>query len=300
MIALQNRRKQEEQRIKMEKELQIEEELDETLQKSINPTTLTKLKKQFEAREKELRLDRDNIIVRTFFINGFAPNNNKRKLFMFYIHKNSSVNDLKTAIKRDFGWGIQQITIYLNYQEIQDFEILQKYKDYDNEEDVLIVHFNSKRPETKLQVRLKSKMDDIKIDDVKYFNCSSDNDLIVNKDEGGLKYEFPDYWDWHLELWEINNSITLAKEELRNNLSKKESLDMLVEAENEFNKLAKNFEFTAKKAVRTIVETQATPVNIFNLYGDGGRKYVSGGLIIRHWDEWILHQKYTLNKTQCK
>jgi len=57
---------------------------------------------------------------------------------------------------------------------------------------------------------------------------------------------------------------------------------MLVEAENEFNKLAKNFEFTAKKAVRTIVETQATPVNIFNLYGDGGRKYVSGGLIIRH------------------
>ena len=221
-------------------------------------------------------------MVRVLFINEPGAKSPQRKLFMFYLHKNSNINDLKAAIKLDFGWGISQLTVFFNYKEVNNHESLMKLENFDNEEDLLLVHINSKQPENKLEVILKPKMDDIKLEDVKYFNCSRDNDLIMDRDDNTENGEFPNFVDWHLELCEINNSIIYAKDELKRNITKKESLELLVEAENDFYKLMKEFQISAKKAVRTIVETQVTPLNIFNLCGEGGRKYVSGGMLIRH------------------
>lgn len=300
LIALQKRRKEEEERAKIEKEMLVEEELEYATMRNIKPATILKLKKQYEEREKEERLDKDNIMIRTIFINEPTNKKNLRKIFLFYVHKSSDLSDLKMLIKRDFGWGMEQINVFLNYQELEDQDIFANIKEYDNEEDLLMVFINSKRPEIKLQAVVKPKMDDIKMEDVKYFNCSNDNDLIPQSDRLGNKLEYPDFIDWHFELSEISNTVSVAKEKLRSNLDHKESLNLLMEAEVEFRKLTLRFEKSARKAVKTIVETQSTPLNIFNLYGDGGKKYTSGGMIFRHCDGWLYHQKFVLNKKQSK
>ena len=54
---MKRRRKTEEEHMKFEKGMVIEEELEETQKFNIKPSTYSKLKKQFEAREKELMLD---------------------------------------------------------------------------------------------------------------------------------------------------------------------------------------------------------------------------------------------------
>ena len=283
--------------MKMEKERIIEEELEETQKININPGTYNKLKKQFEAREKELRLDIENIAVRTIFISD-GPDGKNRRIYTFYLNKNSSIEDLKIDIKRDFGWDPSQINVFFQYKELKNFDLFQKIENFDYEEDVLLVHMNTKKPDIKLPVYLKQRMDDISMNDVKFFNSSGENDLIIKRD--GQTYEFPEYWDWHSKLIELNQTVQMAMEELEYSIEKQESLDLLIQAEKEYKKLEKKFEEAAIKSVKTIIESQATPLNIFNLYGDGGKKYTSAGMFIRHLDEWLLHEKYILNKFQWK
>lgn len=204
-----------------------------------------------------------------------GPDGKMRRMYLFYLHRNSIVSELKLQIKRDFGWDVSQISIYLNYKELINHEGLLKIEEFDNEEDVLLVHTNSRRPDTKLPLFLKPKMEDIRIEDVKYFNSSNENEL----QEG---HEFPEYQDWHAELLEISNTISIANDELKSNIAKKQPLGLLIEAEHEFHILMQKFEKAAQQSVKTIVDTQSTPLNLFNLYGDGGKKYVSAGMFIRH------------------
>ena len=225
-----------------------------------------------------------------------GPDGNNRRIYTFYLNKNSSIEDLKIDIKRDFGWDPNQINIYFKYQELKNFDGFTKIEDFDHEEDILFVHMNAKRPEIKLPVYLKPKMEDISMKDVKFFNWSGENNLITQKE--GQIFEFPEYKDWHAELVELNNTVIMAIEELEFNIDKQESLELLIQAEIDYKKLEKKFEESAIQAVKTIVESQATPLNLWNLYGDGGKKYTSGGMFIRHLDEWLIHGKYLLDKEQ--
>ena len=49
------------------------------------------------------------------------------------------------------------------------FLIDKKIEDFDHKEDILFVHMNAKRPEIKLQLYLKPKMEDKSMKDVKIF-----------------------------------------------------------------------------------------------------------------------------------
>ena len=283
--------------MKEEKEKIIDDEFEVAHDPSISSAAITKLKKQYEIREKEMRLDRENIVVRTIFISE-GPDSKGRRLYMFYLNHHSSIIDLKSAIKTEFGWETHQINIFLNYQELNNHEGIVKIEDFDHEEDVLLVHMNERRPENKLPVYLKPKMDDIKMSDVKFFNSADENQLLGNRDENSP--QFPEYHDWNEELIELNHTILTAKEDLEVNINNQESMELMIEAEKDFFELNKRFEKAAVQAVRTIVETQSTPVNLFNLYGDGGKKHVSAGMIIRHLDELLVMKKYILNKKQSK
>jgi hypothetical protein len=236
-------------------------------------------------------------MIRTLFASP-GPDSKRRRLYMFYVDLQSCIADLKLEIKSDFGWDSDQISIFFNYTELNNHEWLRKIENFDHEEDVLIVLMNSIRPQNKLPLYLKSKMDDISLEDVKFFNSNKDEAINLAGEE--QKFEYPEYVDWTAELVEINATVWAAKEDLKLNLENKEALDLLSDAEKEYYQLWKSFEEAAKTAVQTIVETQATPLNLFNLYGDGGRKYTSAGLFIRHWDEWLYHRKYRLDKDQSR
>ena len=294
LIQLQSRRKAEQKAKLEDKEREVIEDLEEVQNISMNPATYKKMKKEFEMREKDFRLNKENMMVRTMFMND-GPDGKGNRLYVFYVPDYASVADLKLFIKHDFGWDITQISVYYQYHEVTNHTGINKIEEFNNEEDVLMVHMKDKRPDTKLPAYFRSKMDDIAMEDVKFFNSSNDPDLMSTV-EVESRYKFPDYVDWHSQLVEINQTIWMAKENLKYSLSDKESLDLMVQAESDFYKSSKQFEEAAKVAVMTIVETQATPLNIFNLYGDGGKKYTSAGIFIRHCDEWMVYRKYILNK----
>ena len=186
----------------------------------------------------------------------------------------------------------------MNYQELDNHVGITKMEEFDHEEDVLLVYMNEKRPENKLPVYLKPKMDDIKMLDVKFFNSADENQLLGNRDENSP--QFPEYHDWNEELIELNHTIFMAKEDLEKNINNEESMELIIEAEKDFFELNKKFEKAAVQAVRTIVETQSTPVNWFNLYGDGCKKHVSAGMIIKHLDESLIMRRYVLDEKQSK
>ena len=58
-------------------------------------------------------------------------------------------------------------------------------------------------------------------------------------------------------------------EELEFTIVKRESIELLVLTEIDHKKLEKKFEESTIKAIQKIVESQATPLDFFNLYADG-------------------------------
>jgi hypothetical protein len=62
----------------------------------------------------------------------------------------------------------------------------------------------------------------------------------------------------------------------------------LAEAEAAFKKLCDNFKKACLYAVHMIVKKNPTPLNLFNLYGDDGDKYVVGGILVRRAKDWTI------------
>ena len=62
----------------------------------------------------------------------------------------------------------------------------------------------------------------------------------------------------------------------------------LMKAEQELKELVEGFSFTALKAVNIIEHWKPDPVYLGNMYGKGGKKYVTGGLIIRECKNWFF------------
>jgi hypothetical protein len=62
----------------------------------------------------------------------------------------------------------------------------------------------------------------------------------------------------------------------------------LAEAEAAFRKLCEDFKKAALYSVHLIVKKNPTPLNLYNLYGDDGDKYVVGGILIRRAKDWTI------------
>lgn len=62
----------------------------------------------------------------------------------------------------------------------------------------------------------------------------------------------------------------------------------LAEAEAAYRRLCEDFRKASLYAVHLIVKKGPTPLNLFNLYGDDGDKYIIGGILIRRAKDWTI------------
>lgn len=112
---------------------------------------------------------------------------------------------------------------------------------------------------------------------------------------------WPAYRDWTAEAAFLSNIIVRDKAALLNDeqqfmiqqgftkhLLQSTELAELAEAEAAFRKLADDFRKASLYAVHLIVKKNPTPLNLFNLYGDDGDKYVVGGILVRRAKDWTI------------
>lgn len=71
-------------------------------------------------------------------------------------------------------------------------------------------------------------------------------------------------------------------------LHQSSELAELTEAEAAYRKLCEDFRKASLYAVHLIVKKNPTPLNLFNLYGDDGDKFVVGGILVRRAKDWMI------------
>lgn len=62
----------------------------------------------------------------------------------------------------------------------------------------------------------------------------------------------------------------------------------LIDAETLYRKLIDDFKKASLLAVHLVVKKNPTPLNLYNIYGDDGDKYIVGGILIRRAKGWTI------------
>lgn len=127
------------------------------------------MRHDFLINEEADRLNPDNILLRIIFLSD-GPDGKGRRIYAFFVNRGGTIKDLKTLIKRDFGYETHQTALYFRYQELESHDKLIHIPDFDIEQDILMM-IAKERPNIHLNVFFREKLDDIKMSDVKFFNC---------------------------------------------------------------------------------------------------------------------------------
>ena len=182
---------------------------------------------------------------------------------------------------------------------------------YDIEEDILMcITINA--PKIHINVIVREPLDDIKISDVRLINSRDKGDLAAKNDittnfeidkfdVDQDKLPWPLYRDWTAESAYLSNiivrnktallsedSLFLMQQGLTKHLHQSPDLAELAEAEAACFRLSNDFKKACLYAVHLIVKKNPTPLNLYNLYGDDGDKYVLGGILIRRAKDWTI------------
>lgn len=238
---------------------------------------------------------------------AFEESRTDRRLYSFFIAKTAKVSDLKEQlIKKEFGFEQDQSKIYFKYKEQPNAQFLMDIEHFDIEEDILIcVTINA--PRIHIPAIVREPLDDIKIADVRLINSRSQNEgkqdsfEIESFDVDQDKLPWPVYRDWTGECAYLSNIIVKDKTALLNDeqafllqqgltkhLHSSPDLAELAEAEAAYRKLCEDFKRASLYAVHMIVKKNPTPLNLFNLYGDDGDKYIVGGIMVRRAKDWTV------------
>jgi hypothetical protein len=175
-------------------------------------------------------------------------------------------------------------------------------------------------PKTVVPVIVREPLDDIKIADVRLINSrDAKENNFGNKPDPSVSFElekfdvdldklpWPVYRDWTAEAAYLSGIIVkdktaLLSEEQQFLLQQGETKQLhsnpylaeLAEAEAAFRKLTEEFKKASLYAVHMVVKRSPTPLNLFNLYGDDGDKFVIGGVLVRRAKDWsICGQPFT-------
>jgi len=153
---------------------------------------------------------------------------------------------------------------------------------------------------------VREPLDDIKIADVRLINSRDPKDSKADAfpesfDVDLDKLPWPIYRDWtaeaaYLSAIIVKDKTALLGEEQQFLLQQGETKQLhnnpylaeLAEAEAAFRKLCDEFKRASLYAVHMAVKRSPTPLNLFNLYGDDGDKFVIGGILIRRAKDWTI------------
>ena len=213
-----------------------------------------------------------------------------RRLYAFHVKKaTGTVMDLKKIIQNEFGYDVRQQKVYRGYKEIVNNAILSGLKDFENEIEILLLA----RAGTQAQVphmHSRSKIPEVIINDIidsNSSNISQEEFLNMNADETLI---WPPFRNWTMECQELLQKISFSIKLVESNEATIETIDMsnLMNLEVEYVKLMSDFEKTMSKCAHIIINWKIQPVNIDNIYGKGGTKWIMGGIIIRECKDWLL------------
>ena len=199
--------------------------------------------------------------------------------------------------------------------ELGNQQTIMDINQFDIEEDILIcITINA--PQIHIPAILREPLDDIKVADVRLINSRDAKDPSQNygnKPDPSVNFEidkfdvdldklpWPVYRDWTAEAAFLSAIIIKDKTALLNeeqqfllqqgetkHLHSSPELSELAEAEAAFRKLCEDFKKASLYAVHLIVKKGPTPLNLFNLYGDDGDKFVVGGILVRRAKDWTV------------
>lgn len=264
--------------------------------------------------EERERLNPSNVLIRVLMIhthNQFETDSRQRidrKLYSYFVNKNSNMIDIKDKVRKDFGFDLDQMKLYFRYIEVQNQVYLMDIENFDVEEDIIIC-ITIGLPKTKMRFILRDPLEDIKIADVRFLNSTDRGEPhkmelqfdIAKFDVDNDKLPWPVYRDFTTEAAYLSDNIVKCKNHLLSDehkfmlqsgltqtLHTSQQLIQLCDFETQLKRLYDDFKRASLYAVHLVVKKNPTPLNLFNLYGDDGDKYVVGGIMLRRAKGWTI------------
>eukprot|EP00744_Colponema_vietnamica_P001049 GILI01001788.1.p1 GENE.GILI01001788.1~~GILI01001788.1.p1 ORF type:complete len:1045 (+),score=336.05 GILI01001788.1:182-3316(+) len=155
---------------------------------------------------------------------------------------------------------------------------------------------HDKEPTTDLLAKLEAgpseKLPKVKsMEDYKNLNCSISAPVLPASDSLDT-LSWPAYRDWSAEFRKLTRRIrrlalASSQQDSHNQYGAWPS-EELVQAELQMKELTEDFVNTSRRVAALVVRWKVDPVDLGNMYGQGGDKYVGGGLVLRKVKDWII------------
>ena len=213
-----------------------------------------------------------------------------RRTYNFYLKHLATVFDLKEIIANYFGYDVSQQRLFKSYIEINNDEIIDNLIFADEEEVMILGHVGYPYG---VGEGLPQKTREKTMNDIRGINCSS----LLYEEFSNVALEenlvLPPYRNWNQEWQKIFTKAQEIKSlvNLEQKIYHTRELANFIEIEKTLFNLIDNFKIAALKAVHLIEKQYIKPIYLGSMFGKGGLKYITGGMVIRECKNWILLTK---------
>jgi len=209
------------------------------------------------------------------------PGEDIRTVYRFHLPKeDATLTDLRLLIGREFGYAYAQQHFYFNFRLLPDTQVLTALPDIDTAvagAEIVLRFLPDGPPEDPPAHIVRPLIHEYSLDELKTRILKGDGeDLLAapSATETETPDGYPLFRDWVQQQSDI--SYGLATQSLKPE-----------DAEKQLTQLSNEFNAVAAKGVELIVDGKLRPVELFELYGAGGEKFVVGGVVFRKVGGWI-------------
>ena len=279
------------------------------------------VRRAFFAGEEIERNDPRNIQVRFMYINTSEDaasrqlRQTEKLLYSIFIDGKATIHDLKVKIGKEFGFNVEAIQIHFRYKLIKDMVYIREISGIALDVDILLC-ITLGDPQIPFRNVIRQPLAGIRLNDIRTMNCKTGVRRNPTRKETYLygrnferfnideqKISEPVYIDFSSTVNRISKEYTgimqrlpeiiatIYKQDFLNQTQAINDLaefQRLVELETEFNYLYTEFVDAALYAVHFIIKNETPDINIDNLMGDEGSKFMVGGLFVRRAKSWMV------------
>jgi len=212
-----------------------------------------------------------------------------RRAYNFYLKPLSTVFDLKEVIADYFGYDVSQQRLFKEYIEINNDVVLDHLPLIDEEVMILgqVGHPYG------IGEGLPQKAREKAMSNVRGINCSSLSHEEFYNVASEENIVMPPYRDWNYEWQKVFKKAREIKSlvNLEQKIYQTREMANFIEIEKTLVNLSDNFKTAALKAVQLIEKQHIKPIYLGSMFGKGGLKYITGGMVIRECKNWTLLTK---------